>query len=55
MPAIIPIKSCSQIQEEYAVGESSSYRRDEAIRNASLAAMQLKLAAKDGYEPPLQH
>ncbi|WP_028612059.1 nitroreductase family protein [Paenibacillus harenae] len=27
-------------------GASSSYRRDEAIRNASLAAMQLMLAAK---------
>ncbi|RCW51970.1 nitroreductase family protein [Paenibacillus prosopidis] len=36
----------AQIEEAYAVSESSSYRRDEAIRNASLAAMQLMLAAK---------
>lgn len=35
-----------QIEEAYAVSASSSYRRDEAIRNASLAAMQLMLAAK---------
>lgn len=35
----------AQIEEAYA-GDSSSYRRDEAIRNASLAAMQLMLAAK---------
>ncbi|CAG7652439.1 nitroreductase family protein [Paenibacillus allorhizosphaerae] len=35
-----------QIEEAYAAGISSSYRRDEAIRNASLAAMQLMLAAK---------
>lgn len=34
-----------QIEDAYA-GASSSYRRDEAIRNASLAAMQLMLAAK---------
>ncbi|QRG65159.1 nitroreductase family protein [Brevibacillus choshinensis] len=36
----------TQIEEAYAAGASSSYRRDEAIRNASLAAMQLMLAAK---------
>ncbi|MDQ0062539.1 nitroreductase family protein [Paenibacillus harenae] len=36
----------AQIEEAYAASESSSYRRDEAIRNASLAAMQLMLAAK---------
>ncbi|AEI43096.1 nitroreductase family protein [Paenibacillus mucilaginosus] len=36
----------SQIEEAYAVDASSPYRRDEAIRNASLAAMQLMLAAK---------
>ena len=36
----------SQIEEAYAVDAASSYRRDEAIRNASLAAMQLMLAAK---------
>ncbi len=36
----------TQIEEAYAVSESSSYRRDEAIRNASLAAMQLILATK---------
>ncbi|MBD0383751.1 nitroreductase family protein [Paenibacillus sedimenti] len=36
----------TQIEEAYAVSETSSYRRDEAIRNASLAAMQLMLAAK---------
>ncbi|MFX3631405.1 MAG: nitroreductase family protein [Candidatus Pristimantibacillus sp.] len=36
----------SQIEKAYAVSESSSYRRDEAIRNASLASMQLMLAAK---------
>ncbi|WP_199622694.1 nitroreductase family protein [Paenibacillus alkalitolerans] len=36
----------AQIEEAYTVSESSSYRRDEAIRNASLAAMQLMLAAK---------
>ncbi|MFD0692987.1 nitroreductase family protein [Paenibacillus sp. GCM10027628] len=36
----------SQIEEAYAVSDSSSYRRDEAIRNASLAAMQLMLATK---------
>lgn len=36
----------TQIEEAYAVSESSSYRRDEAIRNASLAAMQLMLATK---------
>ncbi|MBD2871923.1 nitroreductase family protein [Paenibacillus arenilitoris] len=35
----------AQIEEAYAVGETTSYRRDEAIRNASLAAMQLMLAA----------
>ncbi|KPV56696.1 hypothetical protein QJ48_26320 [Paenibacillus sp. A3] len=35
----------AQIEEAYA-GDSSSYRRDEAIRNASLAAMQPMLAAK---------
>ncbi|GMX65306.1 nitroreductase family protein [Paenibacillus elgii] len=35
----------AQIEEAYA-DDSSSYRRDEAIRNASLAAMQLMLAAK---------
>jgi len=35
-----------QIEKAYAASESSSYRRDEAIRNASLAAMQLMLAAK---------
>ena len=36
----------TQIEEAYAEVESSSYRRDEAIRNASLAAMQLMLAVK---------
>ncbi len=36
----------AQIEEAYAVSETSRYRRDEAIRNASLAAMQLMLAAK---------
>ncbi|ANE47736.1 NAD(P)H nitroreductase [Paenibacillus swuensis] len=36
----------SDIEEAYAVNETSSYRRDEAIRNASLAAMQLMLATK---------
>ncbi|OXM82853.1 nitroreductase family protein [Paenibacillus rigui] len=35
----------SQIEGAYA-NASSTYRRDEAIRNASLAAMQLMLAAK---------
>lgn len=35
-----------QIDKAYAVDASSPYRRDEAIRNASLAAMQLMLAAK---------
>jgi nitroreductase len=35
----------TQIEDAYA-GASPSYRRDEAIRNASLAAMQLMLAAK---------
>jgi len=35
----------AQIEDAYA-GASSTYRRDEAIRNASLAAMQLMLAAK---------
>jgi Nitroreductase len=34
-----------QIEEAYAVELSAPYRRDEAIRNASLAAMQLMLAA----------
>jgi nitroreductase len=36
----------AQIEEAYAVDAASLYRRDEAIRNASLAAMQLMLAAK---------
>jgi nitroreductase len=35
----------TQIEEAYSVEETSPYRRDEAIRNASLAAMQLMLAA----------
>jgi nitroreductase len=35
-----------QIEAAYAADASSAYRRDEAIRNASLAAMQLMLAAK---------
>lgn len=35
----------AQIEEAYA-GDSSSYRRDEAIRNPSLAALQLVLAVK---------
>ncbi|MCR2806651.1 nitroreductase family protein [Paenibacillus soyae] len=36
----------SQIEEAYQADGAASYRRDEAIRNASLAAMQLMLAAK---------
>ncbi|UKS27940.1 nitroreductase family protein [Paenibacillus sp. HWE-109] len=36
----------NQIDEAYAVSDSSIYRRDEAIRNASLAAMQLMLVTK---------
>jgi nitroreductase len=35
----------AQIEEAYAVNLAAPYRRDEAIRNASLAAMQLMLAA----------
>lgn len=35
----------TQIEDAYA-NASAAYRRDEAIRNASLAAMQLMLAAK---------
>jgi len=34
-----------QIEQAYAVEPEAQYRRDEAIRNASLAAMQLMLAA----------
>jgi nitroreductase len=34
-----------QIEQAYAVEPAATYRRDEAIRNASLAAMQLMLAA----------
>jgi nitroreductase len=34
-----------QIEQAYAVDLTAQYRRDEAIRNASLAAMQLMLAA----------